>query len=475
MESNGIRIDVPYLKRAIKETGREIQELETGFTQNEVYKHWVKMYGDRTKLNAREQLVYTLFDMGIYAPGYGVDEDGKKVFRSEYTTASGRLKADESVLSKVKHPFVKTYLHSQKLRKLRKTYLKGVLNEVVGEFLHPVFNLHTVATFRSSSSQPNFQNFPIRNKVLGRWIRQAFIARPGHRLVEVDFSGIEVRVSACVHRDPNLINYINDPSTDMHRDTAADLFMLSVDYLKKNKDWAKKGPRDWAKNRFVFPQFYGSVYFQCAPHIWEAVEEGECLMPDTGLPIEDYLASRGIMSLGNCDPRGVALPGTFAFHVRKVEQSFWEERFCVYSEWKERFWRRYQERGCFDLVTGFRVGGPMKRNEVLNYPIQGPAFHCLLWSIIQIHKELNRRGMRTKLVGQIHDSLLADVPEDELQDFLDLAHEVMTVRLVKHWDWFAVPMETESEVTPVGGEGSWCDKKVWINPGGVWKEKPKDN
>ncbi len=118
---------------------------------------------------------------------------------------------------------------------------------------------------------------------------------------------------------------------------------------------------------------------------------------------------------------------------------------------------KYQERGWMKTLTGFICQGWMKRNEIINYPVQGSAFHCLLWALIHLQRELEKRKMETLLVGQIHDSLLADVPEGELEDFLRLAQHVMVDDLKEAWSWINVPLEVEAEVTPV--DGNWYEKE----------------
>ena len=352
---------------------------------------------------------------------------------------------------------------------------------------HPTFNLHTASTFRSSSgsdkeggsggSDLNFQNLPIRDPVRGEMIRKAFIPRKGRRIVEIDFSGIEVRVSACYHKDPVLIKYIEDPTTDMHRDTAAELFSLPVEFLIKHSDWAKRGVRDWAKNRFVFPEFYGSVYFQCAPNLWEGVQGYKQPVPGTELTLLEYLKTKGIKELGDCDPRGKPKPGTFDNRCKEVENSFWKERFQVYDAWKSSFFAAYQRNGGFKTLTGFYVGaiggkmGLLRKNDVTNYPIQGSAFHCLLWSVIQLVKHVHKHKMKAKVIGQIHDSVLFDCPDNEVQDLLTAAHRIMTRDLPRAWKWLIVPLETESEVTPI--DGSWYTKSQWVDADGTWGPKKK--
>ena len=108
-------------------------------------------------------------------------------------------------------------------------------------------------------------------------------------------------------------------------------------------------------------------------------------------------------------------------------------------------------------LTGFICQGYMKRNEIVNYPVQGVAFHCLLWSLIRLQKELKKRKMKTLIIGQIHDSMLNDVPDEELDEFLPLAQYIMVDELLKAWKWINVPIEIEAEVTPI--EGNWYQKR----------------
>jgi hypothetical protein len=429
-----------------------------------VWKVWLSAYGDNATLNSRPQLADVVFK--------------KLGFPSRAKTDSGdKDSTEESAFRGIGLPFIGNYFRLQKIQKLRSTYFKNILREQQDGILHPSFNLHTVQTYRSSSSSPNYHNVPVRDPVYGKMIRKAFKARPGNYLVETDLAGAEVRVAYCYHLDPVMEEYLTDPSTDMHRDTAAELLCLDVVFLKQNKDWAKKTVRDWAKNRFVFPEFYGSVFFQCAPHIWEALTdlttEGKpkYALPD-GTSFPDHLKKHGILYLGDCNPKLPPTPGTFEYHVKKVEQRFWRERFAVYTQWKDRWLRNYQARGYFDLHTGFRCQGLYRRNQVINYPVQGAAFHILLKAVILMQEYIDRYKMKSKLVGQIHDSLIGDVPPDELQDYLTAVRHIITVTVPKKWPWITIPLEVEAEVCPLGG--SWADKSVWVtDAAGVWKEKPK--
>jgi len=440
MERNGMRIDVDYLDRTTKEVTQKIRDVKDELRKDKVYTLWRKKYGERANLGSLDQLAQIVF--------------GELKYPSKGVTATGRFKADEEAFEDVDLPFVAKYRTLKKLEKVNKPYLSNLRNELVGEFIHPSFNLNSVASYRSSCSNPNAQNIPTRDPVFSKYVRTAFIPRKGRRLVESDFKGAEVSVAACYNHDPVLINYIKDPKSDMHRDTATQLFLLP--------DWQpeyKKTFRDAAKNRFVFPEFYGSVYFQCAPDLWKGVVDPTWLVKVNGewITIKKHLRSKGIYELGDCAAGGSVRNGTFEHLVRQVEEDFWNRRFKVYTRWKNKVWADYQKTAEMLTYTGFRIAGPMRRNQVLNFPIQGSAFHCLLWSLIKVQKWLNKNKMKTLLTCQIHDSLIADSPEDEIQDYLGKLKEIITVDLPKVWDWIVVPLIVEAETTAING--NWYEKQ----------------
>ena len=135
-----------------------------------------------------------------------------------------------------------------------------------------------------------------------------------------------------------------------------------------------------------------------------------------------------------------------------VEQRF-QDRFPQWRDRKEDWWKRYLKTGRFRLLTGFEIEGVYSRNNLYNYPIQGPAFHILLWSLIRLVKWTRKR--KTKIVGQIHDSIVADVHLDELDEYLEEAKRVMTVDVRNHWKWIVTPLEIEAEVA----EDNWFNKR----------------
>src|SRR4029077_4537362 len=117
-----------------------------------------------------------------------------------------------------------------------------------------------------------------------------------------------------------------------------------------------------------------------------------------------------IDELGECDPDVYdPRPGTFEEHVKKIERNFWDVRFRGYLDWKRDFYAEYLKRGRFDMLTGFRCEGVFEKNQVVNFPIQGSAFHCLLWALVDLQRWIIKNKMGSLIVGQIHDSMLLDV------------------------------------------------------------------
>lgn len=460
IEHNGIKIDTEYLTEAIARTEQRVQKLEQKLRECDEWKAWRKRFGAEAKIGSSEQLGEVLFNVL------------KHPCRNR--TATGAPSTEESDLEKLGLPFVKTYLRMKKYDKALSTNLRGIQREVDADgFLHPVFNLNTVETFRSSSQNPNFQNFPVRDPKLAELVRRSFISRFGDKgvLVENDYKGVEVSVSACYHKDPNFISYIIDPTKDMHRDMAAQLYCITDaewKQLASKYPKAAKDARYGAKNMFVFPQFYGDYYIHCAESLWEWAERGKLVGPN-GEPMLEWLASKGITELGACDPQEDPVPGTFEHHVKEVENDFWNNRFRAYGRWKKKWYESYLEKGYFDTYTGFRICGVFNRKQVINYPVQGSAFHCLLWSLVRINRELKRRGMRSRVAGQIHDSIIGDVHVDELDDYLAIVHHYSTVAIRKAFPWLNVPLVVENEICPIGG--TWFHKKEFGFKDGVYSFK----
>lgn len=435
VEGNGIRIDMRKLAATKEELTVKMKSLRRGLEETKVWRQWKRRFGAKANLTSRDQLA-EIFYKELEFPVVDVTESGKP-------------STDEEALQKIDHPFIPDLLRMTKYEKTLGTFLSGIEREVVGDRLHPVFNLHLVRTYRSSSDSPNFQNFPVRDKEIAKIIRSLFIPSRGCGLAENDFKGIEVGVSACYHKDENFISYITTPGKDMHRDMAAQIYMMDPKEVSKDVRYG-------AKNKFVFPQFYGDYYVACARSLWDWIIKGNLKGPND-IPLLEHLKSKGITRLGACDPEQSPKEGTFEKHLQEVENDFWNRRFMEYGKWRKRFYQSYIEKGYFDILTGFRVHGSFSRNSVTNYPVQGSAFHCLLWTLIQVNKALTKYNLRTRIVGQIHDSLISDAPTNELGTYWEIVEELVTQKLRKRYEWLIVPLEIEYEIA--ASEGSWHDKR----------------
>jgi DNA polymerase I-like protein with 3'-5' exonuclease and polymerase domains len=148
---------------------------------------------------------------------------------------------------------------------------------------------------------------------------------------------------------------------------------------------------------------------------------------------------------------------TFVSHIKSVEDDFWGKRYRTYAQWKKDWYREYLAKGYFYNLTGFLWRGVETRNFIINAPVQGSSFHCLLQSIIDIQKEIEERKMLSRPFMEIHDSLLALVPRAELHEYVGMASEIMTTKLRKKWPWLILDLKVEVEVSDV----SWSDKVAY--------------
>lgn len=437
IEAAGVRVDVKYLDGAILKAEKDVTAKQAELSDTEVWKAWRGRFRDRTNFNSPHQLAKVLFEVMGY--------------KSTIKTDSGKASTSEAALAGIKDPFVQSYMQVKKIQKAGQ-FLKGIRAEVCGRFLHPFFNLHIARSYRSSSDNPNFQNLPVRNKEMKEAVRRCVIARKGRRIVEIDYGGVEVHGATWHHKDPNMIAYLNDPTKDLHRDTAMELFQLPAEEITKDL-------RHAAKNKFVFPQFYGDYWLQCAGNLWKAINRTSGYANKTVSEelVRDHLKRKGIRGLGDQNPESGAADGSFEEHVQKVEDRFWNEWLPVYTQWKKDLYRQYLDRGWVQSLSGFIFQGQMNKKHVTNYPVQGDAFHCLLWSMNEIVlREIKKRRMKALIIGQIHDSLVGDVPEEEVPEFCAMVREIMVFRLKEHWPHIITPLDIEIEATPVGG--SWVEK-----------------
>ena len=423
-ERQGLCIDVAYCNKTIRRVERRIENTMGELQDSPLFAAGRKVYGRKFNPASNDHLAQILYsDLG-HIPS-------KK-------TASGKASTDEESLRATGQADIVKLLECRKLEKIKTTYLGNFLKEQIDGVMHPFFNLNRVITFRSSSSSPNFQNIPNRDPEMKMLARQAIIPRPGHLLLCADYSGAEVRIANSYHHDPTMTTYNKDSSKDMHRDTALELFKLKPGQITKPV-------RNIAKGKFVFAQFYGDWYKSCAEGMWQDVLNEEYAKLADGTTLLQHMKKVGI-----------GTPQAFENHVKKVERAFWYTRFPVYAQWKVDWWEEYQNKGYFDTYTGFRCQTVMSRNDAVNYPIQGSAFHCLLWSLCRVTEISIRDNWKSRIVGQIHDEMVLDVHPSELEMVVRTLHRVMERELLEHYAWITVPMLADVEGSPV--DTPWSQK-----------------
>ena len=428
-ERQGMRVNVKYAESQKKKLTKSIAKLTKKVRKSKFYKRWEKSSKGKVNMNSDPQLRNYLYDVLNLKP--------------TKLTASEKGSTSEEALEALDIPELNMMIEIRKLKKLRDTYLDAYIRESVNGYIHPFINLHLVRTYRSSMDSPNLQNVPVRSERAKKVIRKSLYPRPGHGLLEIDYGKLEVCVGACYHKDPTMIKYLNDSNSDMHKDMAKQIFFID-DW--DDSDKSLKTLRSGAKNGFVFPQFYGDYFGNNVLSLvkWGNLSSKGKWKSDSGLvlpgdvPLSNHLLNNGISSIKD-----------FKEHLRGIEQHFWEERFPVYNSWKKKWFRAYQKKGYFDTLTGFRCSGVMSMNDVTNYPVQGSAFHCLLWSFIELDRIMRMEKWDTKLISQVHDSIIFDYNKNELDHVIEVVKRVTCIDLRKAWDWIIVPLSIDAEVCKI--------------------------
>ena len=425
---NGIRVDEEYYNtiHTGDSTGiidKKIISIMKELLSSKEAKKFKKKMGREILLTSNQDIGILIYDILKKAPNY---------------TAKKQYATGKDILEKIKSPFVEKLLEIRKLNKISGTYIEQFRREVTDGFIYPSFSLLIPISYRSSSFDPNFQNIPVRDKLAKQYVRGGIYPSKGNQLLESDFSGIEVGTSTCYNKDPKLIAYVTDPKMDMHRDSASDIWIL-------NKKQVTKDIRFYAKNCWVFPQFYGDWYQSCAKALWENCRN--LLLDNGNISLRQHLKS--------------AKPAIqnfmqFQDHCQKIERKFWNERFKVYAKWKKEICQLYRKQGFIETFLGFQFRGYIKQNELTNYQTQGTAFHILLWTLIQVSRELRKRKLKTKIIAQIHDSMLFDLYPPERDQIVEIVNYYGTVKSREMFDWIKVPLKIDHEITPV--DCPWKDK-----------------
>lgn len=424
VEERGIMVDMDHYRRQDRRIGKQIEKIIKKINDSREVHKWRHAYNKQFNPNSDDHLKVMLFELLGYTP--------------EKLTARENYSTDSDVLQGIGTQFTNNVLRFKKLGKLRGTYLAQYMREEVDGIIHPFFGFASsdekrggATTYRGSSANPNFHNQPKHDEEAQKIIRSGVKPRPGRQLFGVDYSRIEVCISACYHKDPEMIRYLNDPKSDMHRDQAQDIFLID-----DPRDVTKR-LRFIAKNDFVFAQFYGDWYEHCAREIWRDIRDND---------IKNHLKKHGLGTYSK-----------FEKHIRDIERIFWEDKFPVYAKWKQRAWKRYQRTGYITLLTGFKCHGLLKRNDVINWPIQGTAAHLMFWSLAQLNRKFKRMDCDSFIIGYIHDELFNDIVPGEKKEIKPAIRKTMCEDIRQRFPWIIVPIDIEAEISEV--DGNWYKMK----------------
>jgi uracil-DNA glycosylase family 4 len=430
-QDEGIPVDEEYYEEQASKLQRRIDVLEKRLLKGEEAEKFRRKIGKQLDLESNKDLQALFFNVLELEPikatktGYAVDED---------------------VMRKLGIPFTEKLLRLKKIRKQRNTYVLQFLRETHEGKMHPSVNLHIARSYRSSYSDPNFQNIPVRDEEAKKVTRSGIIPSSGNQIGETDYGSQEVRIAACHSKDPVLIKYVEDPTTDMHRDQATNLFHLTTKQMTETL-------RFYTKNCFVFPQFYGSWYKLCAADLWENCMK---LRTGEGRSVLAHLKDVGIVATTR------TAYDDFEQHVKHCEDKFWE-LYEVHNEWINRKMREFQDKGYVETFFGFRRGGYLKKNKISNTPIQADAYHCLQWTYVKLVERRKKEKWQSKILGQIHDSTVFDFHPPEVEHILRTVKQIGAEEIRREQDWIIVPLQIDAELTPI--EGTWYDKKSINNNG----------
>ena len=358
MELEGINLDVPFLKEMSVEMAKESSELE-----QKIY----ETAGEKFNLASPKQLGDVLFDK--------MKIGGAK----QKKTKTGQYATGEEILSYLANdnPIVKDILDWRQMVKLQSTYIDALPNQVDKKTgrVHTDYMQTVAATGRLSSNNPNLQNIPIRTE-RGRLIRKAFIARnENYTLLSADYSQIELRIIAALSGEENMIKAFQN-NEDIHRSTAAKVFNVPLEEVTKEQ-------RSNAKT-VNFGIIYGVSAF--------------------GLSNQTNLSRKEAAEL--IDAYYATYPKLKSYMSNQVD--FARENGYVQTVLGRR---RYLK----DINSAnMMVKSGAERNAV-NAPIQGSAADIIKIAMINIHKKLTSENWKSKMLLQVHDELVFDVHNSELE------------------------------------------------------------
>ncbi|MGD9581095.1 MAG: DNA polymerase I, partial [Vampirovibrionia bacterium] len=371
MERNGIGLDTDYLKELSIKLSESLEKLE-----GQIYE--IANYPSKFNLNSPKQLGDVLFEhMGLPAKG-------KTKTKSGYSTSAKVLET----LAK-DYEIAQLILEYRHLAKLKSTYIDSLpkLINLNDKRIHTSFNQAITTTGRLSSSDPNLQNIPIRTE-LGNSIRKAFIPdkTKDNCLLAADYSQIELRFLADLSKEANLIEAFNN-NVDVHSSTACKVFGVTLENV--TKDMRRKAK---AVN-------FGIIYGQTAYGLSEALD----ITPGEAKAfIQKYFET---------------YPGVKEYMDKSVLEAH-KKGYVVTKFGRKRFFAN-------ELGSSNRMIKEFAERAAINSPLQGSAADLIKIAMINLYKKLNELKLNSKMLLQVHDELVLEVPKNELDQVKELVKDCM--------------------------------------------------
>ncbi|MBI2869145.1 MAG: DNA polymerase I [Chloroflexi bacterium] len=386
MERNGVLIDARLLGEMSRRLGKQLVELEVQIYNNA---------GHQFNINSPQQLGNVLFnELGLALEGRG----------------RGRLSTEAAVLEELRgaHPIINLILEYRQLAKLKSTYidaLPGLVNERTGR-VHTSFNQTRTATGRLSSSEPNLQNIPVRGE-LGREIRRAFIAPPGACLLAGDYSQIDLRVLAHLSQDPTLLESFQSDE-DIHAATAARLFNVPPAAVTADM------------RRLAKTVNFGVIYGMSGYGLQQATELSR---EEAAQFIHAYFEKHsGVRDFLETTRQKARRDGY-------VETLLGRRRYIP------------------DINSPNRVVREAAERMAINMPVQGTSADIIKVAMIDLCRQMDRLSLKSKMLLQVHDELLFEVPLDEADAMRELVPRVMSAAVT-----LSVPVRVEIKQCASWGE-----------------------
>ena len=361
MEYEGVKVD----KTVLREMGEDIK-IKLELLTKDIYNN----AGCEFNISSPNQLNEVLFEK--------LNLPHKKKTASGYSTAI-------DVLNKIKdkHPIINQIIEYRKLSKIYGTYVEGLINTIKDEKIHTIYTQNLTRTGRLSSTEPNLQNIPVRDN-FGKQIRKAFVPTYDY-ILSADYSQIELRILAHMADVPALKEAFKNKQ-DIHAKTASDIYKIPMDLVTSEMRRVAKAVN--------FGIIYGISSFGLGENIGMRAVDAQHFI-DTYLEtypgIKEYMDS----SIKHAKEKGYV---TTMFNRKR---NIPELKNTVYTI----------------RQSGERIA--------LNTPIQGTAADIIKLAMVKVYKAIKENNLKTKMIIQVHDELIFDVPKEELEKVKEIVTEIM--------------------------------------------------